>query len=199
MAKKKNLSKKGTLEEVRPIISPEQDNTQFDVVPKDDTVLPETTEETPIQQVIPDQVESNINVEVQPEAPLDADAKTHVDVTPEIEATVEQTQEPKPKPKPLTMVSLKQEIDDLKVIVLAQAQQIADLLSGPVLKRKPVANSRVKIKDTQTGRVYPSKNNVYTSFLREGLLDDLIKIGVFGEVPTKNSFGWYALNRTFPG
>jgi len=56
----------------------------------------------------------------------------------------------------------------------------------------------VQIKDTLTGKIYPSKNNVYQSLLKAGELDDLVKQGVFGSDPAKNSFGCYNLFRAYP-
>ena len=81
MTKKKNLSKKGTLEKVQPFATTDQD-TQYDVVPTDAVPLSETTGETS-KQIIPDEVEANLNVETQPEAPT------------EIASTVEEPQESK--------------------------------------------------------------------------------------------------------
>jgi hypothetical protein len=54
------------------------------------------------------------------------------------------------------MVSLKAEIDELRSLIQAQSQQIAELLSGHAVKRKPTANGKVQIKDKTTGKVYPS-------------------------------------------
>jgi hypothetical protein len=107
--------------------------------------------------------------------------------TPEPEVKVE----PPPKPKPLTMVGLKAEIDELRQII----QDIQSLL---VLKRKPTNNSKIQIRDKQTGKLYKSKNNVYQSMLRAGDLKDLVAKGIFGDIPEKNNFGWFALQRQFP-
>jgi hypothetical protein len=105
-----------------------------------------------------------------------------------------------PKPaKPITMAYLNTEIETLKQIVLEQGQQIAGLQEALSRKRKPVAsNGKVQIRDKQTGKVYPSKNNAYQSLLRAGELKNLVDKGVFGPVPEKNTFGWYALVRELP-
>ena len=170
-------------------------NSQFDVVPVDETPQPEANLENPAPDQLQDQAEITPTPEVeptvnpQPEQPLEAQAQT--DASPD--------QQPPPKPKPLTMVSLKAEIDELRSLLQTQSQQIADLMAGPVLKRKPTTNGKVQIKDKTTGKLYPSKNNVYQTLLRDGFLDELVNKGVFGDIPNKNSFGWYALNRNFPG
>lgn len=96
-----------------------------------------------------------------------------------------------PPPKPLTMASLKIEIDELR-------QAIQDVQSLLALKRKPTNNSRVQIRDKQTGKIYKSKNNVYQTMLRAGELKDLVAKGIFGDIPEKNNFGWFALQRQFP-
>lgn len=97
-----------------------------------------------------------------------------------------------PKPKPLTLASSHAEI-------LALEQRIIQLEEAVSRKRKPVeSNGKIQIKDKQTGKIYPSKNNVYQSLLKAGELDDLVAKGVFGKDPAKNSFGCYALFRSYP-
>ncbi len=103
------------------------------------------------------------------------------------------------KPKPLTMVSLHAEIEELRQIVEAQALIITQLQQTPIRQRKPVvSNGKVQIKDKLTGKIYPSKNNVYQSLLRAGELKELVDKGVFGAIPEKNSFGCYNLFRAYP-
>jgi len=69
----------------------------------------------------------------------------------------------------------------------------------PVRQRNPpLSNGKVQIQDTKTGKIYPSKNNVYQSLLKAGELEDLVKQGVFGSEPAKNSFGCYNLFRAYP-
>jgi hypothetical protein len=62
----------------------------------------------------------------------------------------------------------------------------------------PVSNGKIMIKDKQTGKIYPSKNNVYQSLLKAGDLNDLVNKGLFGDNPAKNSFGCYNLFRAWP-
>ena len=90
--------------------------------------------------------------------------------------------------------NLASEIDILK-------KDVAELKETIALKRKPPVNGngRVQIKDTKTGKIYPSKNGTYKALLKSGELAELVKQGAFGDEPDHNSFGWYALNRGFPG
>jgi len=102
-------------------------------------------------------------------------------------------------PPPLTMKQLHQELGVLKQVVNEHAQLIAQLQETLARKRKPVAsNGKVQIKDTQTGAVYPSKNNAYQSLLKSGELKSLVDKGIFGPDPEKNTFGWYTLQREWP-
>lgn len=89
-------------------------------------------------------------------------------------------------------------LDALTATVLDHARQIAELQEAMARKRKPVPNSKVQIRDKQTGKVYPSKNNCYQSLLKSGELKDLVDKGIFGDNPKKNTFGWYALVREWP-
>jgi len=106
-------------------------------------------------------------------------------------------QEPAPEPEtpptiPITLESLHYEIESLK-------STIAELQEALARKRRPVAsNGKVQILDKQTGAVYPSKNNAYQSLLKSGELKELVDKGVFGDVPEKNTFGWYVLAREWP-
>jgi hypothetical protein len=76
---------------------------------------------------------------------------------------------------------------------------IVELQQAIARKRKPVAsNGKIAIKDKQTGTVYQSKNNAYQSLLKSGELKELVEKGIFGPVPEKNTFGWYALVRELP-
>jgi len=106
---------------------------------------------------------------------------------------------PKPEAaKPLTMAYLNSELQAVKQIVQEHGQQIAQLQEALARKRKPVANGKVQIKDKQTGKVYPSKNNAYQTMLKAGELKELADKGIFGDNPAKNTFGWYALVREWP-
>ena len=122
-----------------------------------------------------------------------SDKKSTID-KPEAKAVLKES---KPQ-KPLTLVHLQQEIDFLKERVQAQFLQIADLQEVLARKRKAVPNSKIQIRDTKTGKVYPSKNNCYQSLLKSGELKDLVDKGIFGDNPKKNTFGWYALVREWP-
>jgi len=95
-------------------------------------------------------------------------------------------------PPPITIESLHDDIEALKIIV-------AELQDALARKRKPVASTgRVQICDKTTGEIYPSKNNAYQSLLKAGDLKALVAKGVFGDDPPKNTFGWYALVRELP-
>jgi len=100
--------------------------------------------------------------------------------------------------KPLTLVSLQKELEALRQTVQDHAQLITDLQSMLTLKRRPMSNGKIQIRDKQTGKVYPSKNNCYQSLLRNGELKDLVNKGLFGDFPEKNTFGWYVLVREWP-
>jgi hypothetical protein len=105
---------------------------------------------------------------------------------------------PPSKPKPLTMLSLHSELEELRQVVDQQAILIKQLIETPARQRKPpTSNGKVQIKDTLTGKIYPSKNNVYQSLLKAGELDALVKQGVFGSDPAHNSFGCYNLFRFY--
>ena len=108
--------------------------------------------------------------------------------------------QPQPvKPKPLTLSSLKEDLQSLKLMVDDRSHLMAELQEIVVRKRKPVtSNGKVQIRDKQTGTIYPSKNNAYQSLLKSGALKELVDKGLFGDVPEKNTFGWYTLVRTWP-
>lgn len=111
-------------------------------------------------------------------------------------------EEPQPEatatPAP-TLESLFEELQSLKQLVVEHAQLITQLQETLARKRKPPAsNGKVQILDKQTGEIYPSKNNAYQTLLKSGELKDLVDKGVFGDNPTKNTFGWYALVRELP-
>ena len=106
---------------------------------------------------------------------------------------------PPAKPKPLTLISLSGELNALRQVVDEQGKLIAQLLEAPTRQRKPpTSNGKIMIKDKQTGKIYPSKNNVYQSLLKAGELKELVDAGVFGPNPAKNSFGCYNLFRAWP-
>lgn len=125
---------------------------------------------------------------------------------PKVEAVQAKESQPKesaptPKPeakKPLTLDILKKQIDLLAESVTEHGLQIAELQQALSQKRKPTNNGKVQIRDKQTGKVYPSKNNCYQTLLKSGELKELVDKGIFGSDPAKNSFGWYALVRAWP-
>ncbi len=124
--------------------------------------------------------------ESQPEAPLEPVTST--------------TQPDTPVPAVIapTIESIHQELESLKQLVGEHAQLITQLQEALARKRKPVPNGKVQILDKQTGQVFPSKNNAYQTLLKSGELKDLVGKGVFGDIPEKNTFGWYALVRELP-
>lgn len=96
-----------------------------------------------------------------------------------------------PKPKSLNMAYLQEEIDCL-------TYQIGELLKNPVRQRKAVESSRkVQMLDKVSGKIYPSKNNLYLSLLKSGELKELVDKGIFGSNPEKNTFGVYSLLRVW--
>jgi hypothetical protein len=101
--------------------------------------------------------------------------------------------------EPITMLGIVKAIGILRDELAKQGGVISMLAQELARKRKAVPNGKVQIKDTLTGKVYKSKNNAYKSLLGSGELSELIKQGVFGPDPARNTFGWYALNRAFPG
>jgi len=124
----------------------------------------------------------------------------------EAEKEVKATPSAKPKeevsqpeiPKSLNTAYLYRELQAVKQAVAEHGQQIAGIQEAMAQKRKPTANGKVQIRDKQTGKVYPSKNNAYRSLLRAGELKELVEKGLFGDVPEKNNFGWFALKRAWP-
>ena len=90
------------------------------------------------------------------------------------------------------------DIEEIKGVLNEHSLQIADLQAMMEKKYAPRSNGKTKIRDTQTGEIYPSKNNCYQSLLKAGDLKELVSKGVFGVIPEKNNFGWFALNRAYP-
>jgi hypothetical protein len=152
------------------------------------------TEETQPEATQPEPAQDEMTPQPLEEAtPTPTPAPTLViDVEPPV------TTHPLLKPKPLTMASLKAEVDELHSLVQTLTTQMADVQSQLALKRKPTANNKVQIRDKQTGKIYKSKNSVYQTMLKAGELKDLVEKGIFGDVPEKNTFGVYALFRTYP-
>jgi hypothetical protein len=108
------------------------------------------------------------------------------------------TPTPSPAP-PLTLERLQEDLQSLRLLVIDHSLQIAQISEALSRKRKAVISTdKVQIKDIQTGKLYPSKNNAYQSLLKSGDLKELVDKGVFGPNPDKNTFGWYALVREWP-
>jgi hypothetical protein len=172
------------------------------------TASEEPVVEQPIDPTPPEEFPSVQVEEVSVEQPTEpvAEVEPVVETVPMVEPIVEVKPQPvvEPasapvKPKPLTMTSLHAEIEELRKIVDGQATLIKQLMETPARQRKPpTSNGKVQIRDTKTEKIYPSKNNVYQSLLKAGELDDLVKQGVFGSDPAKNSFGCYNLFRAWP-
>jgi len=171
MTKKKNPVNKVSVE---PVVEQPIDPTP----PEDVPVV--QLDEAPIEE------KTEQGQEAEPEKSADAE---HVELTPI----------PHVKPKPITLVSLHAELEELRTIVDQQVIQIKLLMAPPMTQRNPpLSNGKVQIKDTLTGKIYPSKNATYQTLLKSGELEDLVKQGVFGSDPIKNSFGCYNLFRAFP-
>jgi len=159
---------------------------------------PEPAEELPVRQI-----EEPVEQPVEAEPVVLAESTSVVEPEP---APVEVVIKPEPeptspsKPKPLSLISLHGELDTLRQTVERQGLLITQLVETPTRQRKPpTSNGKVQIKDTLTGKIYPSKNNVYQSLLKAGELELLVKQGVFGTDPVHNSFGCYNLFRAYPG
>ena len=190
--------KKPTIKKVEPVVEeyPEPEP-QDDVPSRQIEEVPETEAEPIEQPAEPEPV-----AEVEPQPIVEPIAEPVPTVEPAVEVKPQPVVEPTPapaKPKPLTMISLHSELEELRQVVDGQAILIKQLMEIPIRQRKPpTSNGKVQIKDMVTGKIYPSKNNVYQSLLKAGELDDLVKQGVFGSDPAKNSFGCYNLFRAWP-
>lgn len=110
------------------------------------------------------------------------------------------TPEPEtPATNTISLEQLQEELELLKQLLGEHTNLITQLQEALARKRKPVAsNGKVQIKDKLTGKIYKSKNNTYKSLLKSGDLKDLVDQGIFGDIPEKNTFGWYVLNRACP-
>ena len=164
----------------------------------------EPVEEFPIRQVDEEQPEAkpeSESIQAESEPVVQTESTSVVEIAPAVEVVIKPEPEPTPplKPKPLTLISLHNEIEALRQIVEQQSALITQLLEIPARQRKsPTSNGKIQIRDKQTGKIYPSKNNVYQSLLKAGELKELVDAGVFGANPEKNSFGCYALFRSYP-
>lgn len=100
--------------------------------------------------------------------------------------------------QPPTLLNLQKNLEVLYKTIQEHTQQILDLREAVARKRKPTYNGKVQIRDRETGKLYPSKNNCYQSMLKAGELKELVDKGIFGPDPAKNNFGVYALFRSYP-
>jgi len=133
-------------------------------------------------------------------SPTKPETKPASQIEAQTDATTKPEEKPEPeKPKTTTQPDILEIVQSLTKQVEEHIQQIAELKGALARKRKPTRNGKISIKDTKTGKVYPSKNNVYKSLLASGELADLVKQGVFGDDPEHNNFGAYALFKAFPG
>ena len=125
------------------------------------------------------------------EEPKQLPPKAETPAEPELE-------ESKPE-QSISLIDLQAAVEALVKVVTEHTRQISELQETLARKRRPVAsNGKVQIRDKQSGKVYPSKNNCYQSLLKAGELKDLVDAGTFGDNPEKNTFGWYALVRALP-
>jgi len=125
---------------------------------------------------------------------------------PETQESPPQPEDTQPPDEPLMLqrlmgkshAQLVADVEEIKGILHELCLQVADLQAMMEKKYTPRANGKTKIRDTKTGEIYPSKNNCYQTLLKAGELKDLVDKGVFGALPAKNNFGWFALNRAYP-
>ena len=179
-----------------PVVEEQIDPTPPEDVPTIQIDAPVEEKIEPVQEAEPEK-----SAEVEPQPVIEIVAEPAPTVEPIIETKPRPVVEPTPapvKPKPLTMISLHTDLEALRQVVDQQTILIKQLTEAPARQRKPpTSNGKVQIKDTLTGKIYPSKNNVYQSLLKAGELDDLVKQGVFGSDPAHNSFGCYNLFRFY--
>jgi len=194
MSKKKSTIKKAPVESIveQPIDPPSPEE------------IPSVQLEEPVAEVESTRVaEPEKSAEVESLPVIEVVVEPAPTVAPVVEVKSQPVIEPAPapvKPKPLTMTSLHTDLEALRQVVDQQAILIKQLIETPVRQRKPpTSNGKVQIKDILTGKIYPSKNNVYQSLLKAGELKSLVDANVFGPNPEKNSFGCYNLFRAYPG
>ena len=192
-----------------------------------ESIEPEPAEELPVRQIeeVQDTAPESVEQPVEPEpvaetAPIvepvaqekQAEPEKSAEVVPQpvIEVVVEPApivDEHKtesmptlpPKPKTLTLAYLQEEFGVMMEIIELHSTLITELQETQARKRKaPLSNGKIMIKDTLTGKVYPSKNATYQTLLKAGELKELVDKGILGDNPLKNSFGCYNLFRAYP-
>lgn len=60
-------------------------------------------------------------------------------------------------------------------------------------------NPPKKVKNTYTGRIFPSLNQCYLALLREGRLEEMRIAGKLAHTPEEDNFGYYKMRRFYPG
>ena len=129
--------------------------------------------------------------------PEETQPQESISTAPQPESEAPQPEAPA-TPSP-TIENLFEELQSLKQLIGEHTNLIAQLQETLARKRKSVSsNGKVQILDKQTGEIYRSKNNAYQTLLKSGELKELVDKGVFGDIPAKNTFGWYALVRELP-
>ena len=157
-----------------------------------DKTKPEATKSEPVQEEKVTEPVKEVTSTPTPE-PTPTPAPT-----PETKVEPPATTTSPSKPKPLTLASLKTDVDALNKCIQLMGLKLEDFEAFVALKRKPTNSSRIQIRDKVTGKIYKSKNSVYQTMLKAGELSDLVKAGIFGTSPEKNTFGVYALFRAYP-
>ena len=167
-------------------------------------IEPEPQDDVPSRQIeeVHETEPEPVEQSVEPEQVVEAESTPIVEPAAKVEPQpiVEPAPAPVPpaKPKPLTLISLSGELTALRQVVDEQGKLITQLMETPIRQRKPTNNGKIQIRDKQTGKIYPSKNNAYQSLLKAGELKELVDANVFGPNPAKNSFGCYNLFRAWP-
>ena len=202
--------KKPTIKKVEPVVEEYPEPEPQDDVPSLQIEEVHETEAEPIEQ--PAEPELVAELEPQPIVEVVAEPAPTVELVVEVkpqpviepapvvaEHKTESVPTLPPKPKTLTLAYLQEEFEVLMEIIELHSALITELQETQARKRKsPASNGKIQIRDKQTGKIYPSKNNVYQSLLKSGELKDLVEKGIFGANPEKNSFGCYNLFRAWP-
>jgi hypothetical protein len=180
--------KKPTTKKVEPVIEEQID--------------PEPAEELPLRQLEEPPVEQPAEPEpvVETEPTVEPEKSAEIEPQPVVaEQKTESMPTLPPKPKTLTLAYLQEEFGVLMEIIELHSTLITELQETQARKRKaPLSNGKIMIKDTLTGKVYPSKNATYQTLLKAGELKELVDKGILGDNPLKNSFGCYNLFRAYP-
>jgi hypothetical protein len=197
--------KKQATKVVEPVVEQPIDPTPTEDVPTiqlDEVLVEEKTDSQPVVETAPTVEPVAETASIIEAVVHEAEPEKSADVVPPpvVEHKTESMHTLPPKPKTLTLAYLQEECGVLMEIIELHSTLITELQETQARKRKPpISNGKVEILDTLTGRTFPSKNNAYQTMLKAGELNDLVKKGLFGDNPYKNSFGCYNLFRAFPG